>query len=267
MMMKLAWVTDIHLNFLRKEQIKEFCNELLKSNPQGLLITGDISEAPHLEKHLNLLAESFPLPIYFVLGNHDFYFGEISQVRQEVIKLTNSSKVLKWVPSLGTIKLTENTCLIGHDGWGDARFGNYQNSPVFLNDFLLISDLVMSDNHKLVKKLNELGDEAANYLREILPNALSIYDKLIFITHVPPFKEAAWHRGGTSNDDYLPYFSCKAVGEVLYKTMGEYPKKELLVLCGHTHSAGQVQVLPNLLVKTGAAMYGKPQLQELITVD
>ncbi|MBI4853515.1 MAG: metallophosphoesterase [Acidobacteria bacterium] len=266
-MLRLAWVTDIHLNFLRKEQIKEFCNKLLKSNPEGLLITGDISEAPHLEKHLKLLARNLEIPIYFVLGNHDFYFGEIAQVRQEVTYLTNNTEFLKWVPVLEIVPLSKTTCLVGHDGWGDGRFGNYLNTPVFLNDFLLISDLISSNSQELIKKLNQLGDEAANYLAKVLPKALSEYKKVILITHVPPFKETCWHRGEISDENYLPFFSCKAVGEVLYKFMCEYTEKEMLVLCGHTHGVGQAQILPNLLVKTGGAIYGKPELQEIITVE
>lgn len=266
-MTKLAWVTDIHLNFLRKEEIKGFCQEILRFTPEALLITGDISETPHLEKHLNLLAENLQIPIYFVLGNHDFYFGEVAQVRQDMTKLTNNSQLLKWVPALGIVPLTKTTCLVGHDGWGDGRFGNYENTPVFLNDFLLISDLVVSDSRKLTKKLNQLGDESAKFLADILPKALLEYKKIILITHVPPFKEASWHRGGVSNDDYLPFFSCKAVGEVLYEVMSKHTEKEMLVLCGHTHGVGEVQILPNLLVKTGGAIYGRPELQDIITAD
>jgi hypothetical protein len=49
--------------------------------------------------------------------------------------------------------------------------------------------------------------------------------------------------------------------------MSEHREKEMLVLCGHTHGIGQAQILPNLLVKTGGAIYGKPQLQEIIVAD
>ncbi len=34
-------------------------------------------------------------------------------------------------------------------------------------------------------------------------------------TYIPPFREAAWYEGRPSADDYLPFFSCKAVGDVL----------------------------------------------------
>ncbi|MBL8196932.1 MAG: metallophosphoesterase, partial [Blastocatellia bacterium] len=255
------------LNFLRKEAIKLFCNEILKPEPQALIISGDISETPHLKKHLELLAENLQIPIYFVLGNHDFYFGEIAQVRQEVTQLSQETSFLKWLPAVEIVELTSKTCLLGHDGWGDGRFGDFHNSPVILNDFLLISDLVVPDNRELFKVLNRLGDEAASFLESILPKALSRYEKVVLVTHVPPFQETCWHRGKVSDNNYLPFFSCKAVGDVLYKIMSDHPEKEMLVLCGHTHGEGQAKILPNLLVKTGAAIYGKPHLQELIIID
>ena len=41
----------------------------------------------------------------------------------------------------------------------------------------------------------------------------------------------------------------------------------LTVLCGHTHGAGEVKILPNLLVKTGGAEYKKPELQNPIFIN
>ena len=41
----------------------------------------------------------------------------------------------------------------------------------------------------------------------------------------------------------------------------------MTVLCGHTHGKGEVQILPNLIVKTGGADYGKPELQNPIFID
>ncbi|MCK5515577.1 MAG: hypothetical protein KAI39_01790 [Desulfobulbaceae bacterium] len=43
--------------------------------------------------------------------------------------------------------------------------------------------------------------------------------------------------------------------------------KQMTVLCGHTHSSGECQILPNLLVKTGGAKYGSPMIQEIISRD
>jgi hypothetical protein len=40
----------------------------------------------------------------------------------------------------------------------------------------------------------------------------------------------------------------------------------MTVLCAHTHSSGQVTILPNLLVKTGGEEYGSPEIQEILEI-
>ena len=65
---------------------------------------------------------------------------------------------------------------------------------------------------------------------------------------------------------YLPFFSGKAVGDVLLEAAQLHPKCQILVLCGHTHNGGKVQVAENLLVVTGAAEYGEPEVQQVIQV-
>lgn len=85
-------------------------------------------------------------------------------------------------------------------------------------------------------------------------------------SHVPPFKESCRHEGKISADDWLPHFSCKAVGDVLQKFISTFPDRRMTVLCGHTHSSSQVILLPNLLVKTGGAEYGLPEIQEILEI-
>ena len=114
--------------------------------------------------------------------------------------------------------------------------------------------------------LNTLGDQAAAYFQNTLPEALAQYENVIVLIHTPPFREACWHEGEISANDWLPHFSCKAVGDVLAKVMRNHPDKQMTVLCGHTHSSGICRVSPNLQVKTGGAEYGAPEIQEIIEV-
>ncbi len=266
-MRQITWVTDIHLNFLKLEKIEAFCQEISRANSDALLIGGDIAESHNLIDYLNILDTKLMIPIYFVLGNHDFYRGSITQTRQVVKEISLNSVKLKWLPSVGIVSLTTETCLIGHDGWSDGRFGDFFNSEVWLNDYLLIEELKMLSRNALFAKLNELGDESAGYFRQILPIALAKFENVILLTHVPPFKESCWYDGKISDDNWLPHFSCQAVGQVVVEIMKENPHKKLTVLCGHTHGSGEVKILPNLLVKTGGAEYGRPELQIPILIN
>ena len=87
---------------------------------------------------------------------------------------------------------------------------------------------------------------------------------MILLTRVPPFREACWHEGRVSDDQWLPHMACQAVGEVLLKIMRRHPERQLTVLCGHTHSPGHAKPLANLRVLTGGAAYGAPAVARIL---
>ena len=266
---RVAWMTDIHVNFLNEERVRAFHEQITAASPEVVLIGGDIAEADTLVHDLIAMHEAIDVPIYFVLGNHDYYRGSIEGVRQSMRQLTASSPGLQWLPACGPVKLGEDVALVGHGGWGDARLGNFDRSDVksFLSDHALIRELRRIDltDVELKSKLMGLGDDAAGSLRKAL-TGVSAYRKIIVLTHVPPFRESCWHEGAISNDDWLPHFTCKAVGDVLHDVATSNPGQEFLVLCGHTHSGGDTKILPNLEVRTGAADYGRPDIQDVIEV-
>jgi Icc-related predicted phosphoesterase len=262
-MQRLAWATDIHLNFVRGD-VRALCEQLRSVSPDALVITGDISEAETLERELVALDRALWMPTFIVLGNHDFYGSSIRAVRAQVTGICRGSKWLRYLPVEGVVWLGGDTALVGHDGWADGRLGDFQNSKVVLNDYLMIADLEGLDQERRLERLHKLGDEAAAYFRRLLPQALDRYLNVIVATHVPPFREACFYEGKISDDDHLPHFACAAVGDALGAVMRSRPEQRMLVLCGHTHSRGSAQVLPNLLVKSGGAIYGQPALAEVI---
>lgn len=266
-MKRLVWVTDIHLNFVSMSEVEAFCDRIASERPDAVLVGGDIGEASDVVDYLQFLADRLKRPIYFVLGNHDFYFGSIARVRSEAEELTRRSEWLRYLPCCDVVELTESACLIGHDAWGDGRIGDYAGSRVMLNDYLLIEELTGLDWATRLGKLNALGAEAADYLRRLLPDALARYRHVLTLLHVPPFREACWHEGHISDEDWLPHFTCKAVGDLLHEAMRTQPERQMSVLCGHTHGAGEARILPNLHVKTGGAEYGSPSLQEPLIVQ
>ncbi len=49
--------------------------------------------------------------------------------------------------------------------------------------------------------------------------------------------------------------------------MAAHLDRQMTVLCGHTHGGGETEVLPNLRVLTGAAVYGEPKVQRVLEVE
>jgi len=266
--MRLAWMTDIHLNFLGTQQIETFLNEILEKDPDALLITGDIGEASSVEVYLRRMVEHVQRPIYFVLGNHDYYHGSIDGVRTRIKRLADEYKHLYWLPDCGVIPLSEEVALVGHGGWSDGGYGDFLNSSITLSDYLLIAELARKQRYprSMLTLLRALGKEAAAYLREVLFKALESHPKVFVALHSPPFMESCWYEGEAAKEDnpYLPHFTCKACGDVLLEAAKAHPERKITVLCGHTHGSGEVQMSSNLHVITGGAVYEKPEVQQVL---
>jgi len=266
--MRLAWLTDIHLNFIDDFARQKFYQQIINARCDGVLISGDIAEAIDVEAILIEMADFIKKHIYFVLGNHDYYRGQINEVRNSMNALTKAQPNLFWLPAAGIQKLDHDTCLIGQDGWADGRLGDYENSRIVLNDSRMISDLFQEKilgKYQLLEKMQQLADADAMRLKNDLEQAISLNpSKIIVLTHVPPFREACLHQGKISNDDWLPYFSSKIMGDVLTKVAQENTTIEFLVLCGHTHSEANYHCNDNLIVEAGKAEYYRPEVQKII---
>lgn len=54
-MKRLAWLTDIHLNFLQDSKVEHFCRSVADLSPDAVLIGGDISDASGVKGHLEIM--------------------------------------------------------------------------------------------------------------------------------------------------------------------------------------------------------------------
>ena len=277
-MTRALWITDIHLNFVKPDKHKELIDAILREKPDMIWLGGDIGEADTVVEYLEELDRLLTLPMYFVLGNHDFYNGSFRSVRSKVQKLVRGNSRLHLLGYEGVFRINDQTGLIGHGGWADGRLGDWAGSTIMLNDYLTITDFkkmlgrstegtqqerMKSSQAERLAKMQSLAEESAAHFRKLLPEALERFEHVYVLTHVPPWKEACWYEGKHSDDNYLPHFSNKAAGDVLYEIMAAHPKRRMTVLCGHTHGEGKAQILPNLECLTGGATYGVPYVQQV----
>ena len=144
--------------------------------------------------------------------------------------------------------------------------GDYWGSGVVLTDFLQIEEFLPLGKPERLELLQTLANEAAAHFEKVLPEAFGNSRSVVLLTHIPPFREACWHQGRISDDDFLPYFASKIVGDALISVMQSHPDCHLRVLCGHTHGGGTAEILPNLRVYTGGAQYGDPRVQMVFEV-
>ena len=77
--MKLAWLTDIHLNFLERCERVKFYDDILETHCDAALISGDIAEAPSLTDLRSEMANHLKRPIVKA-GKAEYYQPEIQEI-------------------------------------------------------------------------------------------------------------------------------------------------------------------------------------------
>lgn len=177
--MKLTWLTDVHLNFLGKDERIDFYHMLIATDSNGVVISGDIAEATSIESILKEMASTTQKPIYFVLGNHDYYRGSINDLRNKMNTITKDEPFLFWLPAPGPQKLNNDVVLLGYDCFADGRYGDYTNSCVILNDSRMIVDLFQSSalgKYSLLEKMQQLADQDAKELENSIEQAVRSYN-------------------------------------------------------------------------------------------
>lgn len=279
MAFKLAWCTDIHLNFLKHLDAQRFFGEYLAAEEPDagvMVVTGDISETPTLESNLQEFEAGWGRPMYFVLGNHDYYDGSF----EEGHEIANTFD--GWLNGKSAVELTPKVCLVGNEGWYDAQYGQ-PYARFGMSDWILIKDLVRGAKGNVIPgPMRQVSHEAKTNLiktcqdrsaaltaeaRANLEDALKRYETVVFATHYPPFDKAAWHEGQMSGSMWLPWFTSKNMGTMLREVAHQHKDRRILVLCGHTHGAGVYRAAKNLQVFTGEAVYGAPDLAGLLEIE
>jgi 3',5'-cyclic-AMP phosphodiesterase len=267
-MNQIAWATDIHLDRLTGRDYQEYKEYLQELGPDCLVISGDIAEGEVVCKSLQDFNDSFNFPVYFVLGNHDFYFSGFAEVERNVHELVQNSANLYWLSELGLVELNDSTALIGIEGWGDARNGTLNLSEASSRDVLSIADYKGLSREEIGELLKSKGTKYAEILRPVLHDAVENYKNVIFVTHVPPFVEACFDRGLRIIHEFKqPFYTCKAIGDLLLEVMTANPDCQMTVLCGHTHEKADVKILDNLRVRVKESGYGSWWDATLINLD
>ncbi len=299
--MKLAWTSDLHLVFLRpsgeatNSSLPTWLAQLARQSFDALAISGDISEAPHLHEHLGMLESYVQRPIYFVLGNHDYYRSSFGEVLPALRIFTSGSTHLHCLDLMEYIELTSTTALVGHGCWGDGGYGDFHGSRIMLNDWKVIEELRMwqkgpwrlsclarcgaceaevmnwkvepedLDREMMAEQLRVLGQRAAEHIRRVLPMALAAKPNVVLLTHAPPFAPRSV-RTKTNWEWWAPHAACKAAGDAIEEIMNDHPDRQLLILSGHVHSASCIQVARNIEQRTASAQYGEPRIEDMIEV-
>jgi len=254
---RMIWISDLHFDLVKEHRIEQLLNEVRQMKPQLVVITGDISTHARIDRDLSRFADH-KIPTYFILGNHDYYMGGFAATETIVDELCEALPNLVRLREGTVVLLKHGIALVGIGGWGDGRSGLGNQTPVRMRDSDLIKDLLFLDTDELYEKLNTLGDASARSMAFTLSTALKMADHVYVATHVPPWEEACRHNGSPGTPEYLPHFVNVALGHAIMEIAKENPRKQITVLCGHTHDEYSYQAADDITVKVAGAIYGAP---------
>lgn len=268
--MKLIWCSDIHLNFLNREGRERFYQELKDAEGNNILITGDIAECPSIALILANMAEYTGKKIYFVAGNHDYYFGSIKKGRARFKRFDFAH----YLPKSYFVKLDKHTALVGQDGWGDGRNGDFENAQIGFGGFNMadwayikeLEEAFLKGSDELLVALQMVADKDAERVAKSVLRALKDKNvrRVIIASHVPPLAEACLYSGRKSTPTGLCFFSSKIFEMVILPIVEKNPEVDFLWLSGHTHSKVTVNKRPNFTVKVAQSEYYHPQIEGII---
>lgn len=245
------WATDIHLNYFSDEYISNFGKSLgTEYKAEGLIISGDISLGTKLERNLKTLSDAIQIPIYYVLGNHDYWYSSFEEIDSLLDSLSLDSGLIDL--NKNSIQINEDTILTGFTGWYDCKFGKI-DPEVKMSDWIKIADYKDKDYIKVSQ------DRSEKYL-SFEDKALSFKDKniknQIIVTHFPPFEKLIKEK-----KEAKPFYGSSNAGQTLINVSKHYDK--VICLSGHTHNRASYH-RKNLSCYVGEACRGKPSLAGII---
>lgn len=252
--------SDTHFNFTLPWTAPNFIHRLLDNHPSGLILTGDIACGLTIIRILELLAKKLqPLPIYFVLGNHDFYATSFANITRAVNILSQKYSNLHWMNVREHMELGEGVGIIGEDGWYDGRLGN-PDYLVYNFDWIMINEFrgfkSFEEKHQYSQAL---ADASTATLQSKLEVALERYQTVYILTHMPPWAETTRAVGTEMEAFWLPYNVNSQMGKMIEAVMQGRNDKKVVVLAGHTHVPVVVHVSHNIeCIVQGGKYLGAP---------
>ena len=264
---KFVWLSDTHLSMSILPAMKRrFIDRITSIDADGLVITGDISNGLWLESDLRYLAVHHPKPIYFVLGNHDYYWRHMGSVHEDVRRLCKEFPNLVWLTESDPVMLDEDVALVGHEGWFDANCGDRDATAWAVDRLLNLDFWRMRDHVDQVYEWRNMAKTSALAIEEKIEKIRERASMVYVATHFPPWKEASRADGKIFESLWHAYNTNVTLGESLLK-IAQKSKLQINVLAGHTHLSCNLAVRKNLNCRVAPASYwGAVGPEELIII-
>lgn len=269
----VAWITDPHINFICNvnDSVRQMGSYLQQElNCDTLIITGDISEGNRIIADVTELHNGWVSKggknTFFVTGNHDYYRSSWNKLDSDLAFLNGTIGGPVCLNGCNVI-IDDKTAIVGNSGWYDADCGNPYK--LGMSDWSLVEEYAQTGGMKdLIIETSRAHANVQNV--QLITRVQELYNsgirKITLLTHIPPWREAAWHMNSYSDDTWAPWMTNLQLGRMLCAIVDQLPELNVQVLCGHTHSSGKYQPHPRIVCLTGRADYGNVVISGFVTL-
>lgn len=244
------WLTDPHFDKFN-DNVSDWGKEVRAEYPRaaGIIVTGDISTSQFLETHLKDLAQGFSGTIYFVVGNHDYWHSSF----REIDELINTFKPEDGLVSLENkfVSLTAEVALIGSSGFYDAIYGEFEDSPIEMNDWYFIEELTNENRLQIIRERS--AHLSTRVLEQMVRAQKKGYSRILIATHFPPFIDLI-----KKDSHRIPFYGSAFMGSAILA--GATTLDEVIVLSGHSHIEANCVEDGKIFSYCGKARYGLPEV-------
>jgi predicted phosphohydrolase len=248
--LRLAFTADLHWGpNPRGDEATRLLIAFLKKQPPDLLVlAGDVGSGPHFEECLQLF-DGFSFLKALVPGNHDIWVetddarGDSFQVYQNHLPELCRKHRFHYLDQ-GPVRISEaGLALVGSINWYDYTWSIEllrQNLPDW--EKRLRTKMFSRGRHNDARFIRwELDDpgftsKVVTTLEGHLEEAMAVAEKVIVVTHHPPFFGLAFPRIEPPNVDSL-LWDAFAGNQKLEDILNRHAKRIAFALCGHTHRA------------------------------
>ena len=223
--MKLLFTSDLHMYGDTVDNI--LCvirKKLSDSNPDALVISGDVSDMPSYNTYA--FFSEFDLPVVFCLGNHEFARSSVKETLEKYahdyeVCVSHGVKNVHCLDTEGHFD-THGVRFYGNVLWYDGSLYNGMYKTKYMNtiyerwlDSTIVGFNALDEHKKCVAQIKK----AQRNVRK---------KKLVLVTHCVP------HRKLNLFDIDMPMSipNCYSGVDNLFDSYGIHPN---LALCGHTH--------------------------------
>lgn len=217
--MKILATADLHIDYKNSDQLRILKKQVIKEQPDVVLIAGDVYDCRDLNPYKDLGRISKDIPIVFCLGNHEFAYRSVQDTLDYYSSVARASNV--YCLDVCDYVDINGVRIVGNVLWFDGSLSSRSDVDSYLNK---IDETWLDDTIKNFEPLKE----HRKCVDQIKRSLYGYNGKSILLTHTVPHHALNRFCTISPNSVYNIYSGVYD----LFKTESIDVN---IAICGHTH--------------------------------